>query len=172
MTDRPHLPAEISRAVKDEAGHRCAIPVCHQVPVDVAHIVPRDGTNDVFENLIALCPNCHRRYDRGDFDRKSMRQYKANLAVMNGRYCEFERRVLETFAERPDEQGALLIPGSMDIMLKRLIQDGYALLHHPSELGMPSMDIGGVPSQAYVSLTDAGRAFIAHWLQAEDLEAT
>jgi hypothetical protein len=28
------------------------------------------------ENLIALCPNCHRRADRGDIDRPSLRQYK------------------------------------------------------------------------------------------------
>jgi hypothetical protein len=38
-----------------------------------------------FENLIALCPNCHTRYDSGEIDRKAMLMYKARLGVMNER---------------------------------------------------------------------------------------
>lgn len=34
-----------------------------------------------FENLIALCPNCHRRADAGEIDRLSLLQYKARLAA-------------------------------------------------------------------------------------------
>jgi hypothetical protein len=50
--------------------------------VDVHHIVPWAKVQDhTFENLIALCPNCHRRAERGDIDRTSLRLYKARLAA-------------------------------------------------------------------------------------------
>lgn len=85
-----------------EAGHRCAIPTCRAVgPLQIEHI------NDwvrvqkhEFENMIVLCANCHGRKGnkRGQIDRKSLRQYKANLAIVNGRYGEVERRVLDHFA--------------------------------------------------------------------------
>lgn len=65
-----------------EAGHRCAIHTCRHVDVDVHHIVPWAQCGEhQFENLIALCPNCHRRAERGDIDRKSLRLYKARLAA-------------------------------------------------------------------------------------------
>jgi hypothetical protein len=35
----------------------------------------------LFENLIALCPNCHRRAGAGEIDRKSLRMYKARLSA-------------------------------------------------------------------------------------------
>lgn len=54
-----------------------------------------------FENLIALCPTCHSRFDNTkEIDRKAMLQYKQNLGVLNGRYTDVERQVLQVFAER------------------------------------------------------------------------
>jgi hypothetical protein len=37
---RPPIPAEIRRRVLVEAGHRCAIPTCRYIEVDVHHIIP------------------------------------------------------------------------------------------------------------------------------------
>ena len=77
---RPAIPSELERSVLVEAGHRCAIPTCRSVPVDLAHIVPWSTVREHrFENLIALCPTCHRRFDRGDIDRNAMLIYKASL---------------------------------------------------------------------------------------------
>ena len=99
---RPAIPAEMKRRVLMEAGHRCAIPACRTVPVELAHIEPwSEVGGHSFENLIALCPTCHTRYDGGGIDRLSMRGYKANLAVISGRYGEMERRVLGLLAEEP-----------------------------------------------------------------------
>src|SRR4051794_638315 len=119
MADRPALPMAIQRSVKVEAGHRCAIPTCRQHPVELAHIVPRnpDGSNDVFDNLIALCPTCHTRYDRGEIDRLAMKQYKANLTIVNSRYGDLEKRILEAFAEMAEKtDGALGSPGSRIVL--------------------------------------------------------
>jgi hypothetical protein len=41
----------------------------------------RESQEHRFEDLIALCPNCHQMADRGEIDRKSLRLYKARLAA-------------------------------------------------------------------------------------------
>lgn len=79
---RPAIPRELRRRVLIEAGHRCAIPTCRATPVEIAHITPwAKVKKHEFGNLIALCPTCHTRFDdpHNTLDRKSMRQYKANL---------------------------------------------------------------------------------------------
>lgn len=83
MTDRPALPKELRRRVLVEAGHRCAIHTCrYAAGVDVHHIVPWEKCQEhTYDNLIALCPNCHRRADSGEIDRKSLRIYKARLSA-------------------------------------------------------------------------------------------
>ncbi|MEQ1849935.1 MAG: HNH endonuclease signature motif containing protein [Candidatus Peribacteraceae bacterium] len=78
--NRSQIPTELKRKVLLEAGHRCAIPTCQHSTTEIAHIIPwAKVTEHQFENLIALCPNCHTRFDNGEIDKKSMMQYKANL---------------------------------------------------------------------------------------------
>jgi hypothetical protein len=78
---RPPIPEPLRRRVLLEAGHRCAIPTCLHPAVDVHHITPWERCLEhTFENLIALCPNCHRRADRGEIDRISLLSYKARVA--------------------------------------------------------------------------------------------
>src|SRR5260370_25250110 len=122
---RPAIPKQLERDVLVEAGHRCAIPTCKQTPVQIAHIIPWETVREhTFDNLIALCPNCHERYDKKhEIDRKAMLQYKANLSVINQRYGDLEKRVLEYFAEHPNE-GYIWLPSSLEILLMYLIKDG------------------------------------------------
>lgn len=171
MANRPALPMAISRQVKVEAGHRCAIPVCRAHPIEIAHIEPRsdDGSNDVFDNLIALCPNCHTRYDKGEIDRPAMRQYKANLSVLNGRYGEMEQRILRAFADDP-KAGIIMLPEGLGILLQYLIQDEL-LIQVPDPSGMRVVS-QGIPAAEHFAITDKGREFIDRWLGAEDLEST
>lgn len=86
---RDAVPRDLRRRVLVEAGHRCAIPVCRAIPVEIAHIEPwRKVKRHEFENLIALCPTCHTRFDspHSAIDRKAMRQYKANLSPLSNGY--------------------------------------------------------------------------------------
>jgi 5-methylcytosine-specific restriction endonuclease McrA len=77
---RPPIPQPLVRRILLEAGHRCAIPTCRAHPVEIAHIVPWSRAKEhAYENLIALCPTCHSRYDRGEIDRTSVLQYKERL---------------------------------------------------------------------------------------------
>ena len=78
MSDRQAIPAEIKRQILVGAGHRCAIQTCRSSSdVDIHHIIPWEECKiHGPDNLIALCPNCHRLADRGKIDRKSLRKYK------------------------------------------------------------------------------------------------
>lgn len=85
MSTRPSVPAELRRRVLVESGDRCAVHTCQHSDVDVHHIIPWEKCQDhSYDNLIALCPNCHRRADSGEIDRKSLRLYKARVAASFG----------------------------------------------------------------------------------------
>ena len=74
-SSRPAIPAELRRQILFECSHKCA--VCGHPQVDLHHIIPWEKCKEHrHANLIALCPNCHRRADSGDIDRKSLREYK------------------------------------------------------------------------------------------------
>jgi hypothetical protein len=173
MAGRPNLSRPLARDVKVEAGDRCAIPACRQHPIEIAHIEPRkpDGSNDLFHNLIALCPTCHTRYDQGKIDRASMRQYKVNLSVLNSRYGDLERRILQQFADKPQDE-AILILGGLTILLKCLLDDGLVRVESTAARSGAQVMILGEPSHEYVVITDAGKEFVERWVQAQDLEGT
>jgi hypothetical protein len=92
MARRPPIPSELQRSVLIEAGHRCAIPTCRQIPVEIAHIIAWTKCKEhKLENLIALCPTCHARFDKGEIDKKSILIYKHRLLMLNSRYGDLER---------------------------------------------------------------------------------
>ena len=95
---RPSIPAETKRAVLIEAGHRCAIAECRHPDVDIHHIIPWETCKKhEYRNLIALCPNCHRRVHKGEIDNKSLIEYKAALisAIRNLGSSAFEHPIIE-----------------------------------------------------------------------------
>ena len=81
MNNRPSIPAELKRQVLVEAGHRCAIHTCKQTTTEIHHIIPYEKCKKhEFDNLIALCPNCHARVHNGEIDAKSLKIYKQYLS--------------------------------------------------------------------------------------------
>jgi hypothetical protein len=168
MSNRPTIPAALVREVKMESGHRCAIPTCKQTPVDIHHIVPWETCQKhEFDNLIALCPNCHRRADR-DIDRKSIKMYKHNLSIVNSRYGDYERRILQYFVENSDERFINLPKDkNTEILLMFLIQDKL-LLPQPDRRPA-TVSARGTEKMRY-ELTEEGQQFISKWKAAEDIE--
>lgn len=159
---RPDIPENIRREVLVEAGHRCAIPTCRHSTTEIAHIVPWSKVKEhIFGNLIALCPNCHTRYDKGEIDRKSMLQYKANLTLLNSRYGDLERRVLRQFAAFPDTS-ELLLNKALDILLMYLLDDGL--------IEFDAFESALKGEYAVYRITAEGREFVQRWLNAEELE--
>jgi hypothetical protein len=152
--------------------------------------------------MIVLCANCHGRKGNapGQIDRGSLRQYKANLAVINSRYGDLERRVLEYLAERRIELGpgrggrpdvapdrirgvSVAVPGDMRLLMKYLIKDGYVelvsvgqRLFNPfappgSDWGQgPRFDTGVSPQTDHYRLTSLGVEFLDAWMSAQPIE--
>lgn len=148
-----------------EAGHRCAIPTCRQIPVEVAHIIPYSQMPEyTFENLIALCPTCHTRYDNKQIDRKSMLQYKANLTILNSRYSDLERRLIEDYAETEREE--YIYPYYFSVLLKYLALDGY--IAHVGRATRTTTE--QTPSDSIWKFTDAGKEFVGRWKTAKALD--
>ena len=174
---RPAIPAKLKRDVLVEAGHRCAIPTCKATTTEIAYIVPWETVREhTFENLIALCPNCHTRFDRGEVDRRSMQQYKANLGIINGRYGETERRILTLFAENPTNN-VIGMPLASDIAMMHLTKDGmFVRGFDPSGnfgLIVPNganavIDFTG--KQEFYSITDKGRDLVMRLREARQLD--
>lgn len=122
---RDNVPAEVKRAVLVEAGHRCAIPTCRATTTEIAHNVPwAESQDNSFENLIALCPDCHSRFDqKKEIDRLAIKMYKHNLGILNNRYGEFERRLFEVLAKTGERVFVLGVAG--DLLVANAVTDGF-----------------------------------------------
>ncbi len=121
------MPAELRRAVLLEAGYRCAVPTCRTaLAVEVHHIIDYAKVREhEFANLIALCANCHRGLvgtGPRRLDQTALRAIKRNLAVINGRYNDTERRVLEHFVDEPGAPYVVL--PETPVLFSHLLKDG------------------------------------------------
>jgi hypothetical protein len=152
------MPSEIRRRVLVEAGHRCAIPTCRYIEVDVHHIIPwAQSQAHEYDNLIALCPNCHRRADRGEIDRKSLRLYKLNLRFIHDKFSNLEMDILFELIKLPAGQG-LNWPPFNHILLKRIVESGFVLIQEQQG----GITLNGMrASPDLIGITTKGREFIA-----------
>ena len=154
---RPSIPADLRRRILVEAGHRCAIPTCRHIEVEVHHIVPWANCREhSYDNLIALCPNCHRRADRGGIDRKSLKLYKHNLQFAHDKFSKLELDVFfYAHACQPDQ--TMGWPPFMRFLINRILDSGYVEIVSPGG----SISVGGMPIDPdHLSITDEGRKFI------------
>ena len=170
---RDHIPADVKRAVLVEAGHRCAIPTCRATTTEVAHIVPGPETNDnSFENLIALCPNCHTRFDqKQEIDRLSVKMYKHNLGILNNRYGEFERRLFELLGKSGER--VFVVGAGGDLLVANAVKDGFFEDKHVQGMGLDIVGNDGLHKSFPMSftywVTDAGVEFIKRYATGADI---
>ena len=159
------VPMARKRMVLVEAGHRCAIPTCRHPTTEIAHIVPESQSHDdSFENLIALCPNCHTRSDqKKEIDPQSIRRYKRNLGILNSRYSDFERRVFDQIAET--DQRCFPIEAALEIPLLHAVKDGLLKRVELSPVAIQR----GEPTHHSYEVTDAGLSFVSRYIQGEDI---
>jgi hypothetical protein len=171
--DRPAIPADVIRAVLVEAGHRCAIPTCRATTTEIAHIEAWAKSQDSsFGNLIALCPNCHTRYDqKKDIDGKAMRTYKQNLAILNNRYGDLERRLFEHVSRT--NARVLLVGAGSELLLANAVIDGLLTIRpsHGLSIGvsMPDGTSTSFPMGYVCEITDAGLEFIGRYSKGVEL---
>lgn len=167
---RPAVPAAMKRALYEESGYRCAVPTCKGTSgLEMAHIRPWSEVRaHSFENMIVLCAVDHTRYDRGEIPRKSIEVYKENLALLNGRYSDAERRMLAAFAEWSDEElntHGLPIQGGSGYTVMYLVKDGLVEVVLNSGL-----TIGDLPPYELVVLTPKGRDAVRRLRRAQRID--
>jgi HNH endonuclease len=171
--ERVAVPLDIKRAVLVEAGHRCAIPTCRATTTEIAHIVPwAESKDNSFENLIALCPNCHTRFDqKKEIDRQSMRMYKHNLGILSNRYGEFEMRLFEILAKTGERVFVLGAAG--DLLVANAVKDGFFEDKHVEGPGFEVKSDTGIsknfPMTFTYWVTDAGVEFIRRYARGIDI---
>jgi hypothetical protein len=143
-----------------EAGHRCAIPTCRHPTNETAHILHEsENDDDSFANLIALCEKCQKK----EIDAQAIRGYKRNLAILNSRYSEFERRVFDQIAET-DRRSFIVEPG-FDILLLHAVNDGLLKQVELARVGAQR----GEPTHYTYEVTDEGLDFINRYVCGEDI---
>lgn len=172
--ERKPPPAETVRAVLVEAGHRCAIPTCRDTTTEIAHIFAWAETqDDSFENLIALCPTCHTRYDqKKEIDRKAIQMYKRNLSILNNRYSELERRLFEGLAK--SGEGVFMLGAGGNWMVANAVKDGLfkdVKPPKPISIGMTATDGTefAFPLFHVFTVTEEGAAFIDRLASGSDI---
>ena len=159
MEERPPIPADVKRRVLVEAGHRCAIPTCRFPTTEIAHIEPWARVREHnYENLIALCPNCHTRADKGEIDAKSLRVYKRILQRLTDRYDRFELNVLNELRQGNE----VVMAGNMLLLIKNLLDESLV------DIRGGGVIIEGIPSNVVVTLTNGGNRFIEEWSKANE----
>ena len=170
---RDAVSAEVKRAVLVEAGHRCAIPTCRATTTEIAHIVLWAKSQDnSFENLIALCPNCHTRFDRKkEIDCMAMKMYKHNLGILNNRYGEVERRLFEVLAKTGERVFVLGAAG--DLLVANAVKDGFFEDKHVAGMEFDVTGSDGFrksfPMTFTYWVTDAGVEFIRRFAAGGDI---
>lgn len=170
---RDAVSAEVKRAVLVEAGHRCAIPTCRATTTEIAHIVPWAKSRDnSFENLIALCPNCHTRFDqKKEIDCMAMKMYKHNLGILNNRYGEVERRLFEVLAKTGERVFVLGAAG--DLLVANAVKDGFFEDKHVAGVEFDVTGSDGFrkrfPMTFTYWVTDAGVEFIKRFAAGGDI---
>ena len=172
---RDHIPANVKRAVLVEAGHRCAISTCRATTTEIAHIVPWATSKDnSFENLIALCPTCHTRFDqKKEIDQLSIKMYKQNLSILNNRYGEFERRLFEILANSGER--VFVVGAGGDILVANAVKDGFFEDKYVEGQGLEIVGSNGYRKNFPMSftfwVTDAGVEFIKRYASGLDISS-
>jgi HNH endonuclease len=155
---RPPIPTDVRRRVLVEAGHRCAIPTCRYIEVEVHHIIPwAQCKAHEYDNLIALCANCHGRADAGKIDRKSLRLYKFNLRFAHDKFSQIEMDILFQLFSLPSTEGIPWL-SYQTILLRRLFDAGYIFLQEDPNNGMWVGNVKTNPD--LIGITDKGREFV------------
>lgn len=84
----------ISKSVKDTVYIRdngeCV--VCHKPGIPNAHVVRRSQLGmGIVQNVVCLCPECHRKFDQGKDPREAECIYVRIVAHLKGFYPDWNR---------------------------------------------------------------------------------
>lgn len=164
--NREKIPANLKRQILTEAGHRCAIPTCRFPTTELAHIIPYSKVkkHDAY-NLIALCPNCHTRFDKKEIDKKSINIYKKKLIYLSDRYSRYELNVLSNLKNK----GRMVLNGLISVIN---LLDNKLIINKKTITSFQYDDGENEIGEFIAVLTPKGKKFIEKWVNSDNLELT
>jgi HNH endonuclease len=171
LVKRKKTATDVRTLVLHEAGYKCGNPVCrHVITLDIHHLTPvaQDGEN-VPENLLPLCPNCHALHHRGEIPMQSLRAWKQLLLALNE---AFDRPSVDTLLTL-SKLHKLYVTGDGLLACVSLVAGGLIdVLHgqHYSEPGEYQWDFGGAPIYT-ITLSERGKSFVAAWKSGNQIDA-
>lgn len=153
-----------------EAGYRCAVCKTPE-PLQIDHIEEWSKVRmHEFENMIVLCANCHARKkntsDPRHINRASLKKIKSNLMLLNGRFSDLERRIIDMFREelsaKPTLLPSIFIPERLNLLVRYLIGDQLvASARYESGMSMTFSDGTELrDDNLKLTLTSKGKSFI------------
>lgn len=80
--ERKHIPKEIEREIKVEAGHKCAVWNCYEKYGLEKHHIDGNPSNNDKDNIIYLCATHHKMADDGVISQEECHMYKKLLQDM------------------------------------------------------------------------------------------
>lgn len=111
--NRPSVPSEVKRQLRKEAGYGCC--KCGFPIFDYQHIIEYSVEQHFRpEDMMLLCPNCHREATLGVMNEKEQRYYKLNPYNVKRGYVDGQLFV--------KQQGLVISTGSVE-----LANDGFLL---------------------------------------------
>lgn len=160
---RRSLPVDVRKAVLHEAGYKCGNPACRGIlTLDIHHLVPvsEDGP-DSAENLLALCPNCHALYHKGEIPVESIRAWKMVLLTLNEGY---DRKSVDILLALDRVGSRLWVSGDGVLDCAALIAAGFITAKAFGTIA-PSSPYGQaiLPPPYEVCLTERGRMMVEAW---------
>jgi hypothetical protein len=169
-TEAHKVKLSVRQHVLHEAGYKCANPRCrYPLTLDIHHLFyVSEGGADCPDNLVAVCPTCHREHHQGIIATDSLRAWKMLLLALNE---AFDRRSVDI----------LLTVGQLN-RIEWITGDGlpaYAPLTASGLLQLtkvPHLTQGGGRGCTYqnlyeAQLTDKGRLFLDAWKKGDQRAA-
>jgi predicted transcriptional regulator len=89
--------------------------------------------------------------------------YKRNLAILNSRYSDFERRVFDQIAET--DRRSFIVEAGLEIPLLHAVNDGLLKRVELAPIAIQRAE----PTQYKYEVTDEGLDFINRYICGEDL---
>lgn len=118
---------KISSAARDrllvQVGHRCVRCLSDTPEVDIHHIIPlTEGGTNSDENLVVLCPTCHRVAHRYKLGARQLREYKRR--AIEGRQSRL-RLVGSSWTIPDGDHGPHLYPATELLLTLQQMAEGW-----------------------------------------------
>jgi hypothetical protein len=161
---RNAIPLKTRYDVLTQAGFRCSVPRCNHMlshALDMHHLDHvAEGGGDTPDNLLALCPNHHVLYHRGDIPEEALRVYKGmQVALFEGFGKQARDQLLFLSL---DQEHAHIYTSDATLQFVPLVVAGLVELKKAVALSADQQWM------RYKAITDRGKAVVDAWKRGDE----